>query len=126
MDIIFLVPAISAARDAASDWSRLDTLFDLVAAVFLSGWVLGWSIAPLLMTTILVLDAVPGPAVPHQCVPRTVEISLSACPVWALGRNMRYRGCEICVSYKPATKPQRHRAEPGVDHILSLTMAPTR
>ena len=40
---------------AAGEWSRFDSLFDLVGALFLSAWLLGWSIAPLLMTAVLLL-----------------------------------------------------------------------
>ncbi len=36
-------------------WGQLDTLFDLVGALFLSAWLLGWIIAPLIMTSILAL-----------------------------------------------------------------------
>jgi hypothetical protein len=54
-DAIFLFPAITTFQQAAGEWSRLDSLFDLVGAVFLSAWLMGWSIAPLVMTTILVL-----------------------------------------------------------------------
>ena len=55
MDAIFLFPAVTAFQQAAEEWSQLDTLFDLVGAVFISAWLLGWSMGPLLMTGILVL-----------------------------------------------------------------------
>ena len=54
-DIIFLIPAVGAFRQASSGWSNLESLFDLVATVFMSAWLLGWSIAPLIMTLILLL-----------------------------------------------------------------------
>jgi hypothetical protein len=54
-DLVFLVPAVLTFRQAASEWARFDSLFDLVGAVFLSAWLLGWSIGPLLMTGILLL-----------------------------------------------------------------------
>lgn len=54
-DLVFLIPAITTFQQAAGQWSRFDSLFDLVGAVFLTAWLMGWSIAPLLMTTILVL-----------------------------------------------------------------------
>jgi hypothetical protein len=54
-DIIFLVPAITTFQQAATEWGKFDDLFDLVSALFLSAWLLGWSIAPLLMTTVLAL-----------------------------------------------------------------------
>jgi hypothetical protein len=54
-DLVFLVPAVMTFRQAAGEWSRFDSLFDLVGALFLSSWLLGWSIGPLLMTGILLL-----------------------------------------------------------------------
>ena len=52
-DLIFLYPAITTFQQAASEWGKFDDLFDLVIALFLSAWLLGWVIAPLLMTSIL-------------------------------------------------------------------------
>lgn len=52
-DLIFLIPAISTFRQAAAEWARFDDLFDLVMALFLSAWLLGWSTAPLLITTLV-------------------------------------------------------------------------
>ena len=54
-DIVFIIPAVITFRQAASEWSRFDSLFDLVAAIFLSAWLLGWVIAPLVLTGILLL-----------------------------------------------------------------------
>jgi hypothetical protein len=54
-DVVFLVPAVLTFRQAAGEWSRFDSLFDLVGAVFLSSWLLGWSIGPLLMTAVLLM-----------------------------------------------------------------------
>lgn len=54
-DALFLFPAIMTFQQAAGAWARLDSLFDLTIAVFLTAWLLGWSMAPLIMTTILVL-----------------------------------------------------------------------
>lgn len=55
MDVIFIVPAVTTLIQASGEWSHFDSLFDLVIAIFLSAWLLGWSMAPLIMTTILVL-----------------------------------------------------------------------
>jgi hypothetical protein len=52
-DIAFSIPAVTTFQQAASEWGKFDDLFDLVSALFLSAWLLGWSIAPILMTTIL-------------------------------------------------------------------------
>jgi hypothetical protein len=54
-DAAFLIPAVTTFRQAWDAWSRFESLFDLVAAVFLTAWLLGWSIAPLLMTGILLM-----------------------------------------------------------------------
>ena len=52
-DLIFLYPAITTFQQAASEWESFDNLFDLVTAIFMSAWLLGWMIAPLLMTLVL-------------------------------------------------------------------------
>ena len=54
MDVIFMIPAIATFRQV-QNWGSFDSLFDLVGALFLSAWLLGWSLAPLIMTGILVL-----------------------------------------------------------------------
>ena len=54
-DAVFIIPAVITFRQAISEWSRFDSLFDLVAAIFLSAWLLGWVIAPLILTGILLL-----------------------------------------------------------------------
>ena len=54
-DLVFLIPAVTVFRQAAAEWGRFDSLFDLVGALFLSAWLLGWSIGPLLMTGALLL-----------------------------------------------------------------------
>ena len=54
LDIVFLFPAISTFREALELWQQPDDLFNLVAALFISFWLLGWSIAPMLLTTLLV------------------------------------------------------------------------
>jgi hypothetical protein len=54
-DVVFLIPAITTFQQAAAEWAKFNDLFDLVAALFMTAWLLGWSTAPLLMTAILVL-----------------------------------------------------------------------
>jgi len=54
-DAVFMIPAIITFNQALTEWGRFDSLFDLVAALFLSAWLLGWMIAPLLMTGILLM-----------------------------------------------------------------------
>ena len=55
MDLVFLIPAIATFQQISGGMSGSDSLFDLVGVLFLSAWLLGWSMAPLLMTSILVL-----------------------------------------------------------------------
>ena len=54
-DIVFLIPAVTTWRQASAGWAGFEDLFDLVGALFMSAWLLGWSIAPLLMTTLLLV-----------------------------------------------------------------------
>ena len=55
MDIIFLIPAVTTFQQMSGGISAGDGLFDLVAVLFLGAWLLGWSMAPLAMTTILLV-----------------------------------------------------------------------
>lgn len=55
MDIAFIIPAVTTFNQAMTEWGRFDSLFDLVTAIFLSAWLLGWAIAPLIMSSILVV-----------------------------------------------------------------------
>ena len=55
MDIIFLIPAILTFREVIGEWGSFDSLFDLVGALFMSAWLLGWMMAPLIMTAILLV-----------------------------------------------------------------------
>lgn len=52
-DIVFLIPAITTFRQIG-DWG-VNSLFDLVGNLFLTAWLLGWSMAPLAITTILLV-----------------------------------------------------------------------
>ena len=53
--IAFTVPAVLTFIQARDEWSQLDTLSDLVSALFLSLWLLGWSIAPLILNSLLIV-----------------------------------------------------------------------
>ena len=55
MDIVFLIPAISTFQQISGGMGGSNSLFDLVAVLFMSAWLLGWSLAPLVMTSILVV-----------------------------------------------------------------------
>lgn len=55
LDAIFFIPAIAAFTQAASHWGSFDSLFDLVFAVFMSAWLLGWSVALVLLSSVLVI-----------------------------------------------------------------------
>jgi len=55
MDAVFLIPAVGTFAQAVKEWRQFDSLFDLVGALFLSAWLLGWMIGPILMTSVLAL-----------------------------------------------------------------------
>ena len=57
VDLVFLVPAITTFREAVELWSSPDSLFSIVAALFITFWLMGWSMAPLVLTTILAVVA---------------------------------------------------------------------
>lgn len=54
IDIVFLIPAIGAFNEASHSWANLESLMDLTFAIFSSVWLLGWSIAPFLMSIVIV------------------------------------------------------------------------
>lgn len=55
MDLVFLIPAITTFQQISGSLGDFNSLFDLVGVLFLSAWLLGWSMAPLVMTSILVV-----------------------------------------------------------------------
>lgn len=55
MDVVFLIPAISTFQQISGGIGDSDSLFGLVAVLFLAAWLLGWSMAPLVMTSILLV-----------------------------------------------------------------------
>jgi hypothetical protein len=54
-DLIFFIPAFNTFHEAVELWQQPDDLFNLVAALFITFWLIGWSIAPLVMTILLLL-----------------------------------------------------------------------
>lgn len=57
LDACFIVPAVFVFRQAAGGWADSGDLFGLVIAVFSSAWLIGWSLVPLILTTVLLLMA---------------------------------------------------------------------
>lgn len=55
LDAAFTLPAVSTFGQAIEKWHALHSLFDLTSAVFLTGWFIAWSLAPLILTLILLL-----------------------------------------------------------------------
>ncbi|MFW1678533.1 DUF6498-containing protein [Pontibacter sp. JAM-7] len=49
----FSIPAIFAFDMASSSWIKLESLMDLVMAIFLSAWLLGWSLVPIGLSLVL-------------------------------------------------------------------------
>jgi hypothetical protein len=74
MDIAFLVPAILTFREVIGEWGSFDSLFGLVTALFMSAWLLGWLMAPLIMTAILLVMLFGREAL--KVHPGTVELFL--------------------------------------------------
>jgi chromate transport protein ChrA len=90
-DAVFLLPAVGVFSEAFGAWSRFDSLFDLVIAVFMTAWLLGWSLAPLLMTTALLFMLFGREVV--RAGPGRVEVHLGL-PL--LGVVMRYDPAAMC------------------------------
>lgn len=55
LDIAFIIPAVGVFSNASQTWDGFEDLFDLVTAIFMSAWLLGWSLGPLIMTVILAM-----------------------------------------------------------------------
>ena len=52
---VFLIPAVTTFNTVSAEWGQMDTLFDLTSTLFLSLWLLGWSVAPLFLAALLIL-----------------------------------------------------------------------
>lgn len=52
-DLVFLIPTYTTLLEALELWRAPDDLFNLVAALFITFWLMGWSMAPLLITSVL-------------------------------------------------------------------------
>lgn len=50
---VFTIPAVFAFEMASSSWTKLDSLMDLVMAVFASAWLIGWSLVPIGLLLVL-------------------------------------------------------------------------
>lgn len=74
IDIAFLIPAVSAFQNAAAGWSNFDSLFDLTIAVFMSAWLLGWAVAPLSLSLILLIMLFGRETI--KAYPGVVEVSI--------------------------------------------------
>lgn len=55
MDVAFCIPAVASLSQAIESWQEFETLFDLTVALFTTAWLIGWSVAPLILTSILYL-----------------------------------------------------------------------
>ncbi len=73
-DVVFLIPAALTFSETVELWRRPDDLFNLVAALFTTFWLLGWSLAPLAMTTLLAVMLFGREVVTAR--PGTVEVAL--------------------------------------------------
>ena len=73
-DGVFLVPAVTTFRETVELWRRPEDLFNLVAALFTTFWLVGWSLAPLGMTALLAVMLFGREVV--RAGPGTVEVYL--------------------------------------------------
>jgi len=55
MDVAVMIPAVAVYNQAMESWHSLESLFDLTFVVFHTAWLIGWSAAPLILTTLLFL-----------------------------------------------------------------------
>ena len=55
MDAVFMIPLFLTYGEAFGNWGGLDDLFSVVGALFMTAWMIGWSMAPLIMTAILLM-----------------------------------------------------------------------
>ena len=55
IDVAVMIPAVTTFGEVFSKWQKLDSLFELTTAVFLTAWAVGWSVAPLLLSLVLLL-----------------------------------------------------------------------
>ena len=55
LDIVFAVPAYTTLMEAIELWQKPDDLFSLTAALFITFWLIGWSMAPLGITLVLAI-----------------------------------------------------------------------
>ena len=74
MDAVFLFPAFSTSRELLSFSDGIDSLFDLVSVLFLGAWLMGWMMAPLALTGIVILMLFGREAV--RLAPATMEIGV--------------------------------------------------
>jgi hypothetical protein len=74
MDAVFLFPAFSTSRELLSFSDGIDSLFDLVSVLFLGAWLMGWMMAPLALTGIVILMLFGREAV--RLAPATMEIGI--------------------------------------------------
>lgn len=55
MDVVFFIPAVVSLTQAIESWQEFETLFDLTVALFTTAWLIGWSVAPIILTVLLYL-----------------------------------------------------------------------
>ncbi len=90
-DLVIMVPAILTGREAIELWSAPGDLFSLVAALFTTFWLLGWSTGPLVMTAILLVMVFGREMV--RVRPGVVQVSLGL-PLISL--QVQYQAAAMC------------------------------
>ncbi|PLW68184.1 DUF6498-containing protein [Pseudohalioglobus lutimaris] len=89
-DLVFAIPAVITFRQASELWQQADSLFNLITALFLTFWLLGWSLAPLTMTALLLMLLFGRESLRARPGELAIELGLP----W-LGLRMRYRATSI-------------------------------
>ena len=46
---IFLMPLVPALQQAQFEWRQINSLFDLVGVLFISAWIMGWMMGPIML-----------------------------------------------------------------------------
>lgn len=103
-DAVFIIPAVMTYQQALGSWARLENLFDLVSALFLSAWLLGWSIAPIVMTAILAMMLFGREVV--RARPGEVEVFIGL-PLFGLAGCYRAAGLRNLRLETPAARSSR-------------------
>lgn len=89
-NIIFAIPAVLTFQEASDLWQQRDGLFSVITALFLTFWLVGWSLGLLTMTAILMVLLFGREQISASHGELTVELGLPF-----IGLLMRYDAASI-------------------------------